>query len=337
MFDAERFAGHLARAVELFRDPGAKKAQKQEFRALVEMVKTAPVTVRLDHERLLVNGKPVATPTVGALVSRLDRHGVNEIALPQDTPVSHIFELLKAIAEEPARPDDLQARLRASGAYRLSVSLREPGQPQGDSLGTGGLLRGEPMAEYRSVPVAGAAQECRLGVPRSGPRTHHGQHGDAVLHVAHGQAGEDGADRRRLELKASDGPGLAQRAQRGGIRIRDGGGAARRHGFIPYVIEPSASALARWIASGERASTFTRRKRTTSSMHFTSSTVRVSFQPNAAGVNTNSNFGRVLGSLPARRASTADSNRNRELMSRQTCVALASWASRIISRSIIWS
>ena len=125
MFDSVAFATHFARAVELFRDPSAKEAQKQEFRALVTMAKTQSVTVRVDGPRVLINGAPVAGSAIDALVARLDLHGVGEITIPQDAPVQHIFELLKAVADQPGGAEDLQGRLRASGAYRVSVTLQQ--------------------------------------------------------------------------------------------------------------------------------------------------------------------------------------------------------------------
>jgi len=161
MSEAETFANHLARAVELFRDPAAKKAQKQEFRALVAILKARAVTVRAQDERLLINDTAVTDPACEALRTRLRAHGVEEMVLPRDTPVSHVFELIRAIAEEPGGPEDMATRLRASGAHRLEVSVRGPEASEemavgDDALGTGGLLRGDPMAEFRSVPVAGA-------------------------------------------------------------------------------------------------------------------------------------------------------------------------------------
>ena len=161
MSEAETFANHLARAVELFRDPAAKKAQKQEFRALVAILKAMPVTVRAQGDQLLINDTPLAGPAHEELRVRLLGHGVEEIVLPRDTPVSHVFELIRAIAEEPGGPEDMAVRLRASGAHRLEVSVRGPDVAREtvageDALGTGGLLRGDPMAEFRSVPVAGA-------------------------------------------------------------------------------------------------------------------------------------------------------------------------------------
>src|SRR5881397_997578 len=125
MIDAAAFASHLARALYLFRISAAKDEQKAEFRALVGMVQEGGVTVRLDSPRVVVNGTPVQGPTVDHLVQRLELHGVSEIGVPQDAPVSHIFDLLKALAEQPGGADDIPSRLHASGSYRVSVSLQK--------------------------------------------------------------------------------------------------------------------------------------------------------------------------------------------------------------------
>src|SRR5574341_1573576 len=171
MIDPELFAGHVARALYLFRISAAKEEQKAEFRALVGMVQEAGVTLKLASPRVVVNGTPVAGASVDHLVQRLELHGVSEITIPQDAPVGHIFELLKALADQPGGADDIPARLHASGAYRLSVSMQKldlstepppgppaPGHGRRDSLGTSGLLRGDPMSDIRSsAPVAGAS------------------------------------------------------------------------------------------------------------------------------------------------------------------------------------
>ncbi len=160
MANAQTFAGHFARAVDLFRDPATKKAQKQEFRALVEIVKESAITVVVREAKLFVNDETVSGPEVEPLLARLALHGVQEIVLPRDTPVSHLFELVQALAEDPAGREDVRTRLRESGAHRLSIVAlggAEMPLPEGsDLLGTGGLLRGDPMAEFHSVPVPGA-------------------------------------------------------------------------------------------------------------------------------------------------------------------------------------
>src|SRR5437879_10212345 len=167
------YAPHLARAVDLFRDPTRKDDQKREFRVLVGMLQDEGATVRADDHRVSVNGQPVKTSDVIPLLQRLELHGVSELSIPRDAPVSHVFELLKALADQPGGTEDIDARLRASGAYRVSVSITKltpfpatpvptppspmppPARP---SMGTGGILRGDPLHDIAppAVPVGGA-------------------------------------------------------------------------------------------------------------------------------------------------------------------------------------
>jgi HEAT repeat protein len=165
------FATHLARAVDLFRDPAKKDEQKREFRTLVGMLKEGDVGVRIRNNRLEVNGEAVTAPEFQPLVQRMTLHGVNELTVPRDAPVAHLFELLRALAEQPGGPSDIVSRLQSSGAYRVSVVMAamdlagEAPAPQGTApatptggrdLGTRGVLRGEPVKDTRSSPVAGA-------------------------------------------------------------------------------------------------------------------------------------------------------------------------------------
>ena len=87
-FAAESFAAHLARAVDLFRDPEKKEDQKRVFRALVAMLQGQSVTVRVVGGRISVNGAPIDGPQLGPLLQRLELHGVGEMTIPQDAPVS---------------------------------------------------------------------------------------------------------------------------------------------------------------------------------------------------------------------------------------------------------
>jgi HEAT repeat protein/PBS lyase HEAT-like repeat-containing protein len=164
-FVAETFAAHLARAVDLFRDPGKKEDQKREFRALVGMVQEQGATVRTDGGTISINGTPVRGVGLAPLLQRLELHGVTELLIPHDAPVSHVYELLKALAEQPGGGEDIDVRLRATGATRVSISMARmselppaaAGRP--DPLGTEGLLRGDPMGDIASpaAPVAGTA------------------------------------------------------------------------------------------------------------------------------------------------------------------------------------
>ena len=110
-FAAESFAAHLARAVDLFRDPEKKEDQKRVFRALVAMLQGQSVTVRVVGGRISVNGAPIDGPQLGPLLQRLELHGVGEMTIPQDAPVSQVFALLRALADQPAWSEDIDARL----------------------------------------------------------------------------------------------------------------------------------------------------------------------------------------------------------------------------------
>jgi len=120
MFNAEVFASHLARALYLFRIAAAKDEQKAEFRLLVGMVQEGDVTVRLDSPRVVVNGEGVQGGAVDHLVQRLELHGVSEINVPQDAPVGYIYDLLKALSDQPGGTDDIPpgCMRRAPTGYR---------------------------------------------------------------------------------------------------------------------------------------------------------------------------------------------------------------------------
>src|SRR5215831_12238684 len=161
------FATHLARAVDLFRDPAKRDEQKREFRILVGMLKGGNVSIRIIEDILVVNDQRVIAPEFRPLVQSMVEHGVTELVIPSDAPVSHLFELLRALADHPSGRADIAARLRSSGADRVSVVLSaldepEEGPPAADGgpgtrdLGTRGVLRGDPVKDLKSAPVAGA-------------------------------------------------------------------------------------------------------------------------------------------------------------------------------------
>jgi len=120
MASPQDFAASVTRTLDLFRDPGAKEGQKAQFRTLVSMVKVEGVTIAAQDGKLLVNGTAV---DADALLQRLEFHSVKEIAIPADPPLAEMFELLRALADQPG-DDDLAARLRASGATRVSVRMQ---------------------------------------------------------------------------------------------------------------------------------------------------------------------------------------------------------------------
>lgn len=162
------FATHLARAVDLFRDPAKKDDQKREFRILVGMLKEGNVAVRIIDDVLEVNGQRVTAPEFRPLVQSMVAHGVTELMIPSDAPVAHLFELLRALADQPSGSADIAARLHASGAYRVSVVLSALDEPEeaappaatagggARDLGTRGVLRGEPVKDLKSARIEGA-------------------------------------------------------------------------------------------------------------------------------------------------------------------------------------
>jgi len=176
----ETIADRFARCVDLFRDPDAKAAQKAEFRLLLDLLKDVAVTLRADAGRLEVNGVPCESNRLLGLLQRLDLHGVGEIALPQAPPPAQLFELFKALADQPGG-EDLPSRLRTSGVDQIRVTeagvVPPPDAPsasvgnvdaaapvmpspevaarRSDTLGTKGILRGEAMRDIESVPLAG--------------------------------------------------------------------------------------------------------------------------------------------------------------------------------------
>src|SRR5260370_8209293 len=168
---AETVAAQLARAVDLFRDPARKEDQKQAFRAFVAMLQEQGIAVRAVGGHLWVNGAAVDGPEPEPLLRRLELHGVSEMTIPQDAPLNQVFALHRALAEQPGMEEDIEARLRGSGASHVSVSMARPTDPapeepprpatpaRPDTLGTRGLLRDNPMGDIASpaVPVPGPA------------------------------------------------------------------------------------------------------------------------------------------------------------------------------------
>ena len=172
----ETLAARFARCVTLFRDPGARDDQKAEFRALLGLLKDAAVSLRAVGGRLEVNGIPCEGESLTGLVQRLDLHGIGEIALPAEPPPPQLFELFRALADQPGA-DDVPSRLAAAGVDRIHVTLASPEPPAPPSqplaspedvesreaiipresrpTGTDGILRGEPWRDTKSVPISG--------------------------------------------------------------------------------------------------------------------------------------------------------------------------------------
>lgn len=152
MIVPQTFATLFARTLDLFRDPAAKEGQKVQFRALVDQIKTDAVTVAIDGGRLSVNGTPLDGPAYAVLTQRLEFHSIGEIKIPAAPPPGEMFELLKALAEQPGE-SDVAARLRATGAQRIGVTMQsavaadpvmphKPVTPKMD-LGTDGIVQGD--------------------------------------------------------------------------------------------------------------------------------------------------------------------------------------------------
>ena len=139
-------AALFARTLDLFRDPGAKQEQKARFRTLATMLKAEGVTISAQDGRLLVNGAAV---DAGTLLQRLEFHSVKEIAVPADPPVGEMFELLRALADQPG-DEDIASRLRGSGATRISVRMQT-------------FVFGTPIAPVSTPPAPAPA-------PRAEPR-----------------------------------------------------------------------------------------------------------------------------------------------------------------------
>src|SRR5216110_3055297 len=120
MATPQDLAATLARALDLFRDPGAKEEQKTQFRTFAGMLKVAAVTIGTQDGRLLVNGTAVDG---GTLLQRLELHSVKEIAIPADPPVAEVFDLLRALADQPG-DEDVASRLRGNGAKRVGITMQ---------------------------------------------------------------------------------------------------------------------------------------------------------------------------------------------------------------------
>jgi HEAT repeat protein len=167
MLSPQTFATHLARAVDLFRDPDAKALQKTELRALMGLLSMAPVSLKTDGGSLVINGTVVEGVIYRPLVERLSLHNVREITLPSDAPPGDIFNLLKTLADQPTS-DNVPTRLRSTGTQRVTVEIArlfsevdsqdgqkpDPAKPAPKiELGVDGILQGNmedmPMPEPR--------------------------------------------------------------------------------------------------------------------------------------------------------------------------------------------
>jgi len=125
MIVPQTFATLFARTLDLFRDPSAKEGQKVQFRALVELLKLDAVTIAIDAGRLAVNGTPLDATAYTVLAQRLEFHSVGEIQIPAATPPAEVFELLRALADQPGE-SDVSSRMRTAGAQGIKVAVQAP-------------------------------------------------------------------------------------------------------------------------------------------------------------------------------------------------------------------
>ena len=150
MASPQDFAALFARTLDLFRDPGAKEVQKAQFRMLAGLLKLQGVTLGVQDGRLMVNGTTLDGNT---LAQRLEFHSVKEITIPADSPVAEVFELLRALAEQPG-DEDIASRLKANGVKRIAVTMHTP------------VLEAEPPA----IPVAPVRADTLLTLQGARPR-----------------------------------------------------------------------------------------------------------------------------------------------------------------------
>jgi HEAT repeat protein len=151
----DTLAAQFARCVESLRTSAAKEEQKAEFRALLALLEKDGLALREEQGRVTVNGAPVDRLSVASLLPRLTLHDVTGFTVPRDPVPAEVFELVRALAEEPGDAA-VDAKLE-SGVGRVSViHLGSPPPPT--SLGTEGILRGDPMTDIASprVQVPGA-------------------------------------------------------------------------------------------------------------------------------------------------------------------------------------
>src|SRR2546425_9819215 len=98
----------FARTLDLFRDPGAKEAQKARFRTLTGTLKAEGVTISALDGRLLVDGAAVEAAT---LLQRLEVHSGKGIGIPAEPPGTEEVGLRRARADMP-RAQGLAAPLQ---------------------------------------------------------------------------------------------------------------------------------------------------------------------------------------------------------------------------------
>ncbi len=120
MATPQEVAASFARTLDLFRDPGAKEEQKAQFRTLATLLKTTAVTLATQDGRLVINGAAVDG---SSLLPRLELHSVHQIVISADPPVAEVFDLPKALADQPG-DEDIASRLRGNGAKHIAITMQ---------------------------------------------------------------------------------------------------------------------------------------------------------------------------------------------------------------------
>ena len=122
------------------------------------------MTVAIDAGRLAVNGTPLEGPAYAVLTQRLEFHAIGAITIAPAPAAGEMFELLKALAEQPGETD-VAARLRTMGAQRISVTMQSSIAAPKLDLGTDGILQGHMEEMPAPPPPASPAPPLPADVP----------------------------------------------------------------------------------------------------------------------------------------------------------------------------
>src|SRR5207247_8536242 len=107
----------------------AKQVEKAAYRTLLGLLKGQTVVITESAGQLVVNGVAVQGK-VGSLVQRIGLHNVGEITIQPHAPPSDVFELLRALSDQPALgTEDIPTRLRQAGVNQVTVALAHLAPP----------------------------------------------------------------------------------------------------------------------------------------------------------------------------------------------------------------
>ncbi|UCD23921.1 MAG: HEAT repeat domain-containing protein [Gemmatimonadota bacterium] len=109
MKDEQKIAILCARIVDLLRrNPNAVDEQKAALRSLLEVSHTRSFTVRVQGQRLAVEGSlvPPDVPFVADFVSQMRSHGVGEVIVAQGTAALDMMHLFRAISQSASEGAD---------------------------------------------------------------------------------------------------------------------------------------------------------------------------------------------------------------------------------------